>query len=315
MGSRVVVAVKCSDTPAIVLRQKQIERLFLENGYTVIPSLSIQRQDSVILSQQGKNQLSNKSIVQRFTYNLFGSVVNLRKQLRGLDGSVDYILFSDIPYISLLYLQYYSKKYGVTLLYDCYDWYSSEAVSSHSLEFLESCYVQLMKRFFMICVGKSQAKIIVISTYLQNYFEKFGKYSLRIPIIMDSELMPITPINNGRPKKLTIVYAGNPGKRDYIGTIIETIASLGDDERERIYFIIAGIDIQQLSKLTDIPVDILLSYPFLEVVGKIKRDAVLPLISQADFTILIRSSTARYAKAGFSNKSCRKFNDIHTSYL
>lgn len=273
INSKIVFAIRCSDTPAVVIRQKEIEKCFFENGYAHIKELTLYQQNtnqsSQCRCQSGCTQTYIYSLIKRLKNNIFDSVVELRHQLQKSANNVGLILFSDIPYLSLLYLQHYSRKNNVMLLYDCYDWYSSETVTRHLFSSLESCYIQIMNTLFRQSIIRSDVKVIVVSTYLQNYFERRGKATLRIPITLETETIHPDAINKEN-HKMTIVYAGNPGKRDNLGIVIEAISKLNVNEQEMIQFIIAGIDTKHLAQLLTYDESTLSSLPYLGILGRVR---------------------------------------------
>lgn len=63
-----------------------------------------------------------------------------------------------------------------------------------------------------------------------------------------------------------------------------------------------GIDRNALAKLCCLPEDDLSAMCCIRALGRIPRNEVIQHLNETDFTILIRSSIARYAKAGFPTK-------------
>ncbi len=102
---------------------------------------------------------------------------------------------------------------------------------------------------------------------------------------------------------LNITYAGSPeGRKDYLTVMIKAFRLLSNYERNHIDFTLFGIDTLTLTKLWNITIDELNTLGCIHARGRVPRTEVLERLKNTDFTILIRSFTARYAKAGFPTK-------------
>ena len=130
--------------------------------------------------------------------------------------------------------------------------------------------------------------VVAISSYLQKHFESRGIDTVRIPVILD--------IQNTACEKRTcedktvFVYAGAPGKKDYLKTIIKGFALIPPELKGLIQS--CDADLQDLNIIAE----------NIKCLGRVAREKVLENLSEADFTVLLRSEEQRYAKAGFPTK-------------
>ena len=104
-------------------------------------------------------------------------------------------------------------------------------------------------------------------------------------------------------EKFIFVYAGGPGKKDYLKEIIEGFSFLSLEQRKIVEVNIIGVNEDQLVKSCDVSIDLINSIKdCLKIYGRISRDETLELVKRADYSLLIRDESLRYSKAGFPTK-------------
>ena len=208
------------------------------------------------------------------------------------------IVTEDMTPSVLHYLKKLMHKENVHIIYDCVEWYSKEQfkMGRFSLSYNLKNWVNSRWVTKDICV-------IAISKYLYDYYKNKGIRVIRIPVIMENVPESITSIRENNTSKVKILYAGSPGKKDYISTILEGMALLQGAELERLEITIAGINEKQLIQMCGAEENTLLRLKRnLKVLGRIEREDVEELLRVSDFTIFLRSQNQRYAKAGFPTK-------------
>lgn len=211
------------------------------------------------------------------------------------------ILLTNITMLGFMYVRKFAIKSGITLIHDRTEWYS---INEFIGKFYVSpkgivAYIQDMLKYLLLFNNK--LSMISISTYLDNYFRSKNIHSLRLPVIMDSNSFVAN--KNATDKVLHITYAGSPeGRKDYLSVMIQAFTKLSDHERSQIDFTLLGIDTPTLTDLWNITIEELDALGCIHALGRVPRTEVLERLKNTDFTILIRSSTARYAKAGFPTK-------------
>lgn len=180
---------------------------------------------------------------------------------------------------------------NVPLIHDSTEWYSP---CEFKLGKFDKTYLlkdRLNKRLI-----KPPIKVIGISTYLTKYFKSKGVVAERIPVIMD---VVNTEKNIYEGEKIRLIYAGSPAVKDFLEELIDGFDELTIEEKNRLSFDIYGIDKNQLLSQTgreSIPTQII---PH----GRVKREVVEDALMHSDFSLLVRPSNERYAKAGFPTKS------------
>lgn len=236
------------------------------------------------LSLRGQNKL--RSYLQ-FSSNLISEIKRC--------NDVSSIIVGNVDNYSLIRLKRYCRKNRIRLIDDVVEWYAAEQFSKGKWD-----YRYIMKNLENTRIIDSSMSVIAISTYLHSYFSSKGISSAYIPNYMvqseyeDYEKQP--------SDKLFISYAGAPGKKDSLNMMLEGLSMLEDNERERIVFMIMGATGEQVKE--SLGNDAIFSKIECSIVtcGRVPRLVVLDNLKKSDFTVLLRSETARNTKAGFPTK-------------
>jgi glycosyltransferase involved in cell wall biosynthesis len=240
----------------------------------------------------------NKSGLISRLENYFGYELRLKSFLKQycLHNKIECILVVDITLNALLFIKRLAKRNNILLIHDSVEWYSPE---QFKLRKFAPPYI--LKDFYNRFFIDKNFKVIAISKYLEKHFLKRKIETVRIPVILD--INSISCEKRTRENKLTILYAGSPGKKDYLREIIEGIALLNKNIIDTIDIRIIGINKNQLVNTCGVSQQVLDKLGnSLKAVGRIPRDGVLKNLEEADFTVLMRSPDQRYAKAGFPTK-------------
>lgn len=213
------------------------------------------------------------------------------------------IITEGMPVQAFTFLRRYAKKHNIPIYCDCVEWFSiSQSFSKKRIinpgMFILYLNIQILNRIIIT----HQFNVLSISSYLESYFQKRNIETYRLPIVMDV-------VNHKYEKTISepmlkIVYAGSPSSKDYIKELIVAITLLNDKELEKIEFTLLGVSQAELISLCHLPTEEMSRIAdSLQPMGRVPRDTVLEHLKSADFSVIIRSSTARYAKAGFPTKS------------
>jgi glycosyltransferase involved in cell wall biosynthesis len=209
---------------------------------------------------------------------------------------IEGIFFYDIPPNSLFYLKKYVKENKIKLFHDSVEWYSS---NQFKLGVFSISYIlkNILNRFLI----DKKVSVFAISNFLYNYFGSKGIQVLRIPIVID--INEVSYAKELSSNKLILIYAGSPGKKDYLDPIIEGILSLREDELDKLELHLFGITKKEISD-NPIFLDYTKNNDCKSIIahGRVSRKEVFSWLEKADFTVLLRSPTLRYAKAGFPTK-------------
>lgn len=286
------------DNTAMYVRYHTLAKLFQYVGYDVLilsrgsyTKREVSMNDGIrFFSVSAKSQnVIQKGIDIKFR------IYHYMKKILSKD-EFDIVLVTGTDLAILKYLKEYCAKKKILLLSDCVEWYSPS-------QFAKGCkdktYQQ--KEYWMTKGIDDRVSTISISSYFQNYFADRRINTIRIPVIMD--MKTITVEKKLSEDKIIIVYAGSPGRKDYLKEVVEGYSLLEKEERIKLQIRLIGIDKSQLCSHCGIDKNIIASVADgLVCFGRIPRTEVLENLQEANFTILIRPVFARYAQAGFPTK-------------
>lgn len=193
-------------------------------------------------------------------------------------------------------LRRWCRRHRVPLIADVVEWYSPRQLRYGVLGPSHASAQVALRYVYPRCDG-----VIAVSSYLERYYRHRGNKVLRVPPTLDVRgLAPSGARAAGVADRrhLVVAYAGSPGRKDLIGTIMRAVGVAHG----------AGVDIE-LHVLGPTPQQLraLLGGqsppPGVRVLGSVPQQEVPRIIQQADFTVLLREP-ARFAQAGFSTKFC-----------
>lgn len=207
----------------------------------------------------------------------------------------DVVIMDDLGPIKTLRLKGYCKRNQIKLIHDSVEWYSPEQFARGKCS---AGYIKkdLLNRYLI----DKQCSVIAISSYLQKHFSNKGIACVNIPIVVTSN--DLCQEKHLHKDVVTFTYAGQPGKKDYLHIILESFAQLDENELYKVRINIVGCDEEQILLNGTAP-EILEKVKCHTVYhGRVPHQRVLELLKETDFTVLMRSSYQRYAKAGFPTK-------------
>ena len=212
------------------------------------------------------------------------------------NGIPQIIMVAEVDFFVLLFLKKYAQKHKIKLLYDSVEWYSPEEFKCGRLSPQYIINNRLNTKWL-----RDSFSVVSISSYLENHFNSIGVESERVPVILD---ICSTPSNKRTLSQKTVfLYAGSPGRNDYISVIIKAFSLLPTGFHDMWELRFAGINKEQLVSLCGADkIDVEKIDKSVVCFGRIGRDEVLNQLSQADFTVLMRPQDAIYSKAGFPTK-------------
>lgn len=209
----------------------------------------------------------------------------------------DVILVVDVLPDAFRKIEKYAKRHGCVLVHDSVEWYSPEEFKNGkmSIEYR-------LKEYTNKKAIHSPWRVISISRYLDRYFKGRKMHSVRIPVIMDVGKMECR--ETGTNEKTLFVYAGGArGRKDYLREILEGYSLLPEELRDRAEFHMVGVDRNTLIGQCEVSGECIdrLGHS-LVLHGRLPREQTVKWVRKADFTVLVRNSELRYAKAGFPTK-------------
>lgn len=191
-------------------------------------------------------------------------------------------------------LSRWCNKNHVPLIVDVVEWYSPKQLKGGYFgPFHISSKLALRYQF-----PKARG-IIAISNYLADYYRRRGSQVVCIPPTLDIRQHRLLSIDR-TDTRLTLVYAGTPGKKDLLANVIQGVG-LVDPEGSRIRLQLVGVDSAQVRNLlrAELP-------NFVQALGRIPQQEVAGVVATSDFSVLLRPSE-RFAQAGFPTKFVESF--------
>lgn len=231
-----------------------------------------------------------------------GRVKRRRKRVLLLKEYLESIERFDVIIISASYedsffriIRSYAQKNKSLLVASVCEWYALHQYAG----IVGKLYI-LKHRIATEIINVNIGHIIAISNFFVDYYTRRNCQCLLVPTVIDVNEYPV--IRNSTNKKITIVYAGNPGKKDDLTSVIKGILKLPKYDQNRIKFDIYGVNNGFLNKKLGIDNEQISELEgCVEAHGRVPFDQVSNIISNADFTVLLRPNE-RYANAGYPTK-------------
>ena len=201
-------------------------------------------QNDEIHVYKGINYISIRSVSDAFIAKVFNFLFHrsrLKKCIAKLSESytIEGLFFYDIPAPSIFYLKKYARNKKIKVFHDSVEWYSPNQFKWGKL-----ALPFIMKNVLNKYLIDKQVAVFSVSKYLNNYFQSKGICSTRIPVVLDT--VNISFENKTSQDKLTLLYAGSPGKKDYLKEIIEGLGRLQKEELEKVELQLFGVNKAQL---------------------------------------------------------------------
>lgn len=186
------------------------------------------------------------------------------------------------------------EKNNKKLITDLTEWYSSNEFPGGVL-----APPAWLNQWNMRCTQKRVKNKIVISSYLNRYYK--SSHNIILPPLVDSKeqkwnnFIEVLPLFDG----VRIIYAGTPGKKDLLETMLNAIISCVKDG-VKLQFVIVGVmkeDIayyKNMEEVQQFSENILLC-------GKVPQTLVPSYYHSSDFSLLIRDVNKK-SMAGFPTK-------------
>lgn len=282
-----------------VLRLRNIANMFNELGDSVFviakgvyTGKSIKNIDGISyisLRSKGNNYISR-------AFDLYSFYFRVKKFLDESKTKWDKIVIYTVSNRVTEFVKSYSVKHNIKLIIDCDEWYSPEEFAKGEFDKDYQANNKLITKII-----DENFSVIAISSYLKNYFVGKGLKTVRIPVTMD--MKTIKPVLSRKNTKRLFLYAGSPGGKDPLNTMIDGFRLLSETDKNRVEFWILGVDWHWIKNKYGYTVDECIEMEnYIKPFGLVTRDEVIKKLCIVDFTILIRPEELRYTKAGFPTK-------------
>lgn len=194
----------------------------------------------------------------------------------------------------------FTKRYHLKLINDITEWYDNK-----ELKLLD----RLPYAWNMYHTQKRVSNKIVISSYLDRFYNT--NHNIVVPATCDvSEAKWQQGAAKAKEKAgefdgITLIYAGNPARKDAVHYAINAVQRL-IDEGENLRFLIVGAERERyLRNYADLLSKKELSGR-IQFMGRVSQDDVPSYYALADFMVLLREPT-RKSNAGFPTKFAESF--------
>lgn len=189
-----------------------------------------------------------------------------------------------------------ARKMGIPLILDVVEWYEPSHLPGGQYGPVAAAF-----EYSMRCLAPKADGVIAISRYLEDYFKDKGVPTLRVP--------PLS-FPSPRPRQyresdgsLHLCYAGNPGKKDNIKTVLQAVISITENNKGVVLHFV-GVETEELITLmrtydlNDPP-----NGSRIKIIahGRVNNATARSIVGSCDFSVLLRDQ-ARFSQAGFPSK-------------
>lgn len=204
---------------------------------------------------------------------------------------VSAVVFYNFQAVAMQRLMNYCKKTGIICIADVTEWRSAKG---------EKLHYRLLKDsdtwYRMHILHKRMDGLIVISSYLQDYYREVTA-TVCIPTLIDlSEEKWLNPYDKDT-ECLRLVYAGNPGRKDKIGCLIEALTSV----KRKYQLDVIGLTLEDYLKMEIRHEQFLQSNSTIVFHGRLPHLKTLEFVKKANYSCFFRDND-RVTQAGFPTK-------------
>lgn len=222
------------------------------------------------------------------------AIIELRK-LRKSEGLDAVIVYSCGLLIGTWIIKNWCKRHNIKVIFDVVEWYSKEQFQHGAM-----AYKYQEKQIKNTCVIDKGCRVITISGFLENYYNKKGCKTARIPIIWNEECIADVSLIESSSHR-NFIYAGSHYEMDNIPLILKSIKLLPIECRMKMRLDIYGFtELFIKSRIGDKNWDIIKDV--VKAHGRQPNSIVLEAYRKSDFTILLRDPNLRVNQAGFPSK-------------
>jgi glycosyltransferase involved in cell wall biosynthesis len=220
--------------------------------------------------------------------------------LKEIEKSPDLLIAYNPDLLFNLKLKYYASRHKIKYANDITEW-----SDNNELRFIERITNAINLKHFTHRVNNR----IVISSFLNKYYTDGN--NIVVPATYDEtepkwqQGLAVAKKRVGGFDGITLIYAGNPARKDAVHYAINAVQRL-IDEGASIRFLIVGAEREPYQKTY---ADLLTKKDLSEKIlflGRVPQDEVPSYYALADFMVLLREST-RKSNAGFPTKFAESF--------
>jgi Glycosyltransferase len=207
---------------------------------------------------------------------------------------VDVIIYSVCPILSVHFIKRFTRKKSIKLIFDVVEFqdFKSQTFKSFWLYYLGNIYINKI-------AIKKNANVFAISKYLFRFFKAKGCNVVLLPFINSGNLFLE---RKGSTSSVAFLYAGFPGKKDQIVSMIRGFNLAASSFKESFVFYLAGPSPKDLFKLGLKNEDYKRSLSYCKYLGPVTLETVKGLYSISDFSVLLKNQKSRRSIADYPSK-------------
>jgi glycosyltransferase involved in cell wall biosynthesis len=213
---------------------------------------------------------------------------------RGIAAIVGYVPSTPLQ----LRLRRFARQNSIPLILDINEWPGSINLPGgrFGARHLDS-------EFRLRWLNKRGASVIAISSFLADYYERAGCRVVRVPPLVDLQdpkwNEPASVQDSGKP--LRLIYAGSPGNKDLLGSIVAGLR-LYEGGARAVELHLVGVTNEEARRLYGCDqADFDGTRARVICHGRVAQTEVPRMLADSDFSVLLRPDK-RYAHAGFPTK-------------
>lgn len=213
-----------------------------------------------------------------------------------LYGDVCVVVAYNYQAVALNRLKKYCWKHGCKIIADCTEWYSSKD-SGLLFKMIKGTDSFLRMRI----IQKQLDGLIVISNYLEEYYNKCSKI-IKIPPLVDlNEEKWKASSDSCRDNRVKLIYSGSPGRdKDKINYLIDILYEFRD--KDNFMMEIVGLSKEQFTNdFPDYNWKLETLFQKIKFHGRVSHNQSLEILKNADVCMFIREDNLT-TKAGFPTK-------------
>lgn len=213
--------------------------------------------------------------------------------LESMEVKPDLIVMYNAGYGWTKRMMKFCKKHNIKLANDITEWYDNNEMHFWDI---------LSYRYNMTRLQRNVKNKICISSYLDKFYSESN--NLLLPPLCDhTEAKWSTTIDDDRIKPfegITLIYAGNPAKKDCVHTVINVVNKMAHDGKPIRFMILGTTRESYLERYADV-LDSKDLHENILFLGRVSQDLIPAYYKKADYMVLLREPT-RKNMAGFPTK-------------
>ncbi|AOW17240.1 hypothetical protein LPB03_07070 [Polaribacter vadi] len=228
----------------------------------------------------------------------FKLYINIIKKQENVKAVICY----NSPSISISLLRKWGRRQKVKIIADCTEWYELEKGEKGIKRYIKK--LDIYNRMFL--VHPKLDGVIVISSYLESFYNKKGTRTIKVPPLTDSDDDKWKKNDINVSNKKNIIYVGAPfsldtmRQKDRLDYLIDALL-IYERQYEFVFHIVGSTREDFLTYYPNFTEKLLGKEEFIKFYGKLSHREAINKLKKCDYSIFVRDNTLTN-KAGFPTK-------------